>query len=304
MDKKPKNMPASVHKRLLNAARLSGEDFQYLATRYALERFLYRLSQSKHGKTFVLKGALLFQFWTRTPHRTTRDADLLSSGSPSVEHFEEVFREVCRQDVEDDGLQFLATSIQGEQIKEEDEYQGIRITGQARLGNARLPLQIDIGFGDAVTPGPTEIEYPTLLDFPAPKLLAYNRETVVAEKSQAMVDLGMANSRMKDFFDVWSLARQFDFDGAALSQALRATFQRRKTDIPSEVPLALSDEFANDATKRTQWNAFLRKGRLDTGGADFVEVVAFIRGFLQPLYEAIRRGTEHSATWKAPGPWS
>jgi predicted nucleotidyltransferase component of viral defense system len=208
----------------MNKAKDRGEDFQYILTRYVLERFLYRLSQSSLGNTFVLKGALLFQFWTKTPHRATRDADLLAQGAPSVDRFVEIFANLCNEKVADDGLIFLTASVQGEQIKAEDEYQGIRITAEARLGSARIPLQIDIGFGDAITPGPAEIEYPTLLDFPAPKLLAYNRETVVAEKFQAMVFLGMANSRMKDFFDVWTLAREFSFDGQALSQAIAATF--------------------------------------------------------------------------------
>jgi predicted nucleotidyltransferase component of viral defense system len=250
--KKPKDLAASVRARLMQTARQSGEEFQYVLTRYALERLLYRLSRSNEGKNFVLKGAMLFQLWTGTSHRPTRDLDLLSAGAPAVPRLEEVFRQVCGEQVEEDGLRFLATSIKGEQIKEQDEYQGIRIRGEAKLGNAKIPLQIDIGFGDTITPGPLEIEYPTLLDFPAPKLLAYNRETVIAEKFQAMVNLGMANSRMKDFFDVWSLARTFAFDGQPLSAAIAATFQRRKTDLPAEMPLALSEEFADDRTKQTQ----------------------------------------------------
>lgn len=301
--KKPKNLPASVRERLMNIARTGGEDFQYVLTRYALERLLYRLSKSEHASHFVLKGALLFQFWTRTPHRATRDLDLLALGQPSVAHFEEVFKDVCREAVEDDGLELLVRSIKGEQIKEEDEYQGIRIRGQAKLGNVRIPLQVDVGFGDAITPGPSEIQYPTLLDFPAPKLLAYNRETVVAEKFQAMVYLGMTNSRMKDFFDVWSLARDFEFDGALLSQAIAATFKRRNTAMPAGLPLALSDEFATDATKNTQWKAFLRKGTLDANGADLSAVVQFLRTFLGPVIETLPAGQAFTGTWKSSGPW-
>ncbi|HEY4310852.1 MAG TPA: nucleotidyl transferase AbiEii/AbiGii toxin family protein [Pirellulales bacterium] len=287
----------------MNIARTGGEDFQYVLTRYALERLLYRLSKSEHASHFVLKGALLFQFWTRTPHRATRDLDLLALGQPSVAHFEEVFKDVCREAVEDDGLELLVRSIKGEQIKEEDEYQGIRIRGQAKLGNVRIPLQVDVGFGDAITPGPSEIQYPTLLDFPAPKLLAYNRETVVAEKFQAMVYLGMTNSRMKDFFDVWSLARDFEFDGALLSQAIAATFKRRNTAMPAGLPLALSDEFATDATKNTQWKAFLRKGTLDANGADLSAVVQFLRTFLGPVIETLPAGQAFTGTWKSSGPW-
>ena len=301
--KKPTNIAASVRERLSQAAKRDGEDFQYVLTRYALERLLYRLSKSEHVRNFVLKGALLFQFWTRTAHRSTRDLDLLSNGSPSINHFEDVFRQVCRESVEDDGLEFVAESFHGEQIKEEDEYQGIRIRGEVKLGNARIPLQIDIGFGDAMTPGPVEIEYPTLLDFPAPKLWAYNRETVVAEKFQAMVNLGMTNSRMKDFFDVWSLAREFEFDGAALSKAIAATFKRRGTELRAGTPLALSDEFATDATKGTQWRAFLRKGSLSAEGQDFRDVVRFIGSFLGPVIEALGKAHSFTGRWQPPGPW-
>ena len=287
--KKPTNIAASVRERLTQAAKRDGEDFQYVLTRYALERLLYRLSKSAHAENFVLKGALLFQLWTHTAHRSTRDLDVLSKGSPSVPHFEEIFRQLCREAVEDDGLEFLESSVHGEQIKEEDEYQGIRIRGEAKLGNARIPLQIDIGFGDAMTPGPVEIEYPTLLDFPAPKLWAYNQETVVAEKFQAMVHLGMTNSRMKDFFDVWSLAREFEFDGDGLAKAIAATFKRRGTELPAAVPLALSHELANDDVKTTQWRAFLRKRTLAIASQDSREVVRFLREYLRPPSENFRQ---------------
>ena len=301
--KKPKDLAASVRARLMQAARRNNENFQYVLTRYALERLLYRLSHSSQGKNFVLKGAMLFELWVQTKHRPTRDLDLLSDGSPSVPRLEEVFRQVCGEIVEDDGLEFPASSLKGEQIKEEDEYQGIRIRGEAKLGNAKIPLQIDIGFGDTITPGPAEIEYPTLLDFPAPKLLAYNRETVVAEKFQAMVFLGMANSRMKDFFDLWSLARTFAFDGGQLSQAVAATFKRRKTELPADTPLALSEEFADDRAKQTQWAAFLRKGSLDAGGLDLKAVVNEIGNLLLPLLNALRSNGRFSGTWSPGGPW-
>lgn len=302
--KKPKDLAASVRARLLQAAHDSGEEFQYVLTRFALERLLYRLSHSDQGKQFVLKGAMLFQLWTGASHRPTRDLDLLSAGSPSVPRLEEAFRQVCGERVDEDGLRFLVSSIKGDQIKEDDEYHGIRICGEAKLGNAKIPLQIDIGFGDAITPGPQEIEYPTLLDFPAPKLLAYNRETVIAEKLQAMVFLGMANSRMKDFFDVCLLARTFAFDGASLAAAIAATFQRRKTELPAEAPLALSGEFADDRTKQTQWSAFLRKGSLDDGHFNLKTVVTEIENFLMPPLDALRANGRFSGIWKPGGPWS
>jgi len=301
--KTPKNLAASVRERLSQAAKKNGEEFQYVLTRYAMERLLYRLSRSKHAKHLILKGAMLFQYWTETSHRTTRDLDLLASGAPSVTRFEEVFREVCDVGVEDDGLEFFSSSIRGEQIKEEDEYQGIRIRGEAKLSNVRIPLQIDVGFGDAITPGPAEIEYPTLLEFPAPKLLAYNRETVIAEKFQAMVYLGIANSRMKDFFDVWSLAQTFDFDRSALSQAVHATFKRRGSTFPTELPLALTDEFAADSAKRKQWQGFVRKTTIGGKASSLEEVVSVIREFLAPILNSVASGKGMSGTWAPGGPW-
>lgn len=296
-------MAASVRERLTQAAKKNGEDFQYVLTRYALERFLYRLSQSEYVDKFILKGAMLFQYWTKTAHRSTRDLDLLGNGAPSAPRLAAIFQKVCETSVEEDGLEFVASSIKGEQIKEADEYQGIRIRGEAKLANVKIPLQIDIGFGDTITPGPSEIEYPTLLDFPAPKLLAYNRETVVAEKFQAMVQLGMTNSRIKDFFDVWSLARKFSFDGSALSEAVAATFKRRDTDIPKEPPIAFSEEFSKDSAKNTQWKAFLRKGKLASGEADLQIVVGDIWKFVGPLVDVLSKGESFSGNWKPGGPW-
>lgn len=210
----------------MNLSRERGEDFQLVLTRYGLERLLYRLAKSPHAKEFVLKGAMLFQLWTGEPHRSTRDLDLLGMGDPSADRLRQLFQKICSLSVPDDGLVFLTDAIQAELIKKADEYQGIRLRIEACLGSAHLPLQIDIGFGDAITPGPQVVTYPTLLEFPAPQLNAYPRETVIAEKFQSMVQLGIANSRMKDFYDVWTLARQFDFDGNGLCEAIRATFQR------------------------------------------------------------------------------
>lgn len=198
---------------------------------------------------------------------------------------------------------FRTETIHAEQIKEDEEYQGLRIRLEARLGNARIPIQIDIGFGDAVTPGPEEITYPTLLDFPAPVVQAYPRETVVAEKFQAMVRLGIANSRMKDFYDLWMLAGQFEFQGAILCDGIRATFDRRKTTLPAEPPLALTSEFAEDSAKKTQWQAFLRKGNLAAAGILLTDVIDTLAGFLMPPVDSIVRGETFGATWHPPGPW-
>lgn len=295
--RQPRDLAASVRQRLMNLSRERSEDFQLVLTRYGLERLLYRLAQSPHASEFVLKGAALFQLWTGQPHRSTRDLDLLGKGEPSTDRLRQLFQNVCSLSVADDGLMFLTDAIQAEQIKEEDEYQGIRLRIEARLGNARLPLQIDIGFGDAITPGPLVVTYPTLLEFPAPQLNAYPRETVVAEKFQAMVKLGMANSRMKDFYDVWTLARQFDFDGNGLSAAIRATFQRRQTALPTSTPLALTTEFSGDRQKATQWNAFLRKGKLIESPPPFAEVVTLLASFLMPPTQALVSNAPWDLRW-------
>jgi Nucleotidyl transferase AbiEii toxin, Type IV TA system len=202
-----KNLSASVRARLNNLARNQKEDFQELLSRYARERLLYRLNVSEYKERFILKGALLFSYWTGVPHRPTRDMDLLSYGEPEIALLEKVFRELCEIEVEPDGLEFQPGSVRGERIKDEEKYEGVRLHMTALLRNARIPMQIDIGFGDRVIPGPAEIDFPTLLDFPSPHLKSYPRETVVPEKFEAMVKLGMLNSRMKDFFDLWTLSR-------------------------------------------------------------------------------------------------
>lgn len=303
MKDKPKNMVASVQGRLQKLAKEQGEEFQLVLTRYCLERLLYRLSQSRHRDTFVLKGAMLFQLWTRQIHRPTKDLDLLGRGDNQPEQLANVFREVCQQAVEEDGLTFQIDALQAERIREDQEYQGSRITVPCLLGRMRVKLQIDIGFGDAITPAATEVNYPTMLDFPAPALLAYPKETVVAEKFQAMVMLGMSNSRMKDFYDLWILARDFTFEGAALSQAIQATFQRRQTTLPENLPLALRAEFYENADKQKQWQGFVRKSKLDTAGHDLAAIVDVLQDFLLPPTAALVKGQPFDMIWPTAGPW-
>lgn len=237
----PRDLTASVRQRLLNLSRARGEDFNLVLTRYALERFMYRLSRSSHGQKFVLKGAMLFPLWGGDARRPTRDLDLLGRGQNDVPSLEQTFREVLKTDVEPDGIMFLPESVRGERIREDEEYEGVRLRFEARLGAARVSVQVDVGFGDVVTPAAEETDYPVLLDFPAPRLLAYPRETAIAEKFEAMVKLGIANTRMKDFRDVWVLSREHSFDGVTLSVAISATFRRRGTSLPDGVPLALTD---------------------------------------------------------------
>ncbi len=296
-----KNLTASVRQRLMNLARARNEEFGLVLTRYGIERLLYRLSRSKYRGLFVLKGALLFELWTRHPHRPTRDLDLAGQRETTVDGMKEIFAEISAQPVESDGLIFDPKAVRAEMIREELAYQGVRVRCLARLGNARIPLQVDVGFGDAITPGPVKLEYPTLLDFPAPRLEAYPRETVVAEKFHALVKLGLTNSRMKDFYDLWILGREFKFEGRLLAQAIEATFRRQKTEMPAADPLPLTAEFAE--SKATQWRAFLRKSGLGAEGVTLERVTEDLRGFLLPPAHAVRAGRKFNRFWPQAGPW-
>ena len=221
---KQRNIPASVRQRLLNLSRERGEDFQALLTRFALERFLYRLSQSEHSDQFILKGALLFSLWSDDPHRATWDIDLLGHGPSTPDRLQEVFRQVCQVRCDDDGLTYLADSVTCFRIKEDQQYEGVRVQLRSQLGKARMRVQVDVGFGDTVVPPPRTVDYPSLLALSPARLRAYPPETVVAEKFQAMVLKAMANSRMKDFNDVWRIAQDFALEGPRLSRAIKATF--------------------------------------------------------------------------------
>jgi predicted nucleotidyltransferase component of viral defense system len=297
------NLPASVGDRLRAIAKKQGEQLQNVLNRYGLERWLYRLSQSPHRERFVLKGAMLFTLWSKEPHRKTRDLDLLGFGAKSLPEWEQVFRQVCLVEVEPDGLEMPADSVRSEIIRVEEEYAGTRIKLMAMLGKARIPLQIDVGFGDAVTPAPQELSFPTMLDFPAPSLRAYRPETVIAEKFHAMVDLGLRNTRMKDFYDVWKLSQQFEFDGGTMVEAIRATFSRRQTPLPSGAPLALSDKFASDSLKISQWAAFLRKSALKDREMKLTEVISLLERFLLPVLNAAQSGDRFAHRWSLGGAW-
>ncbi len=278
-----RNTPASVRARLLEKARTGKQEFNLVLTRYALERLLYRLSISAHADQFLLKGALLFDLWFDIPHRPTRDADLLGFGSAEIPHVAATFKDICAIDLED-GIRFQANSVQAAESRKEANYAGVRVTLVGLLDGARCPVQVDVGFGDAVTPGPEAVDYPVMLpEMPAPKLRAYPRYTVVAEKLEAIVSLGIANSRMKDYFDLWVLSRNGEFDGELLRRAIHATFERRGTPLPIGTPFGLSDEFARDSQKQTQWRAFLKKNAL--GELPLSEVVEGLREFLSPPLE-------------------
>ena len=268
-----------------------------------MERFLYRLSKSPHGEKLVLKGALMLATWGVSLTRPTKDIDLLGRVSNDIESIVGLVKEVCRLEVQPDGLVFGSTSVQGEQIAEEAEYRGVRVRFQGNLGTARVSMQIDVGFGDAVVPGPVTTDYPTILDLPTPRIRGYTRESVIAEKFHTMVRRGLLNSRKRDFFDVWTLSRQFDFDGGVLAAAVRETFARRDLEVAAR-PVALTKEFAEDTAKASQWQGFLRKSRLEGAPSELVAVVEAIAIFLGPVAEALHEGRGFEGRWEAPRPWS
>lgn len=276
-----RNLAASIRARLKQRADTTKQDFNLTLTHYGLERLLYRLSVSPHAANYLLKGALLFSLWYDQPHRPTRDADLLGFGPDDIDTAVSAFREICQIAVED-GIAFDPASVKGSVIRKEAGYGGVRIDLQAKLDGARIALQVDIGFGDAVTPAPESVSYPVLLeDLPAPQLRSYPKYTVVAEKFHAVCLLGMANTRMKDYFDLWVLLTEGALEPAELRRAVEATFARRQLAMPSALPSGLSEAFVQDAAKRKQWAAFLKKNRLEA--LDLAEVVALLRGEFQKL---------------------
>jgi hypothetical protein len=297
------NLAASVRQRLLNLSLQRGEEFQSLLVRYANERLIYRIAVSPHAADFVLKGAMLLYAWSAHPFRATQDVDLLGRGEITAEGLAAVFRELCEAEVADDGLVFVASTVRVGLIREDQEYGGLRVKLRAQLTTARMDLQVDVGIGDAVTPRPTLIDYPTLLDFPAPRLRAYSREASVAEKFHAMVDHGIENSRMKDFFDVWALSREFAFEGDRLASAIAATFRRRGTVIPEETPVAFTPLFAEDQGRLKQWKAFLVRARVANDPPTFGKVLALVADFLLPAAQAARTGNGFAHAWPAGGPW-
>ena len=256
------NVAASVRARLLNVAKAQGVDFNQVLVRFALERILYRLTQSQHADRFLLKGALLFTLWYDMPHRATRDADLLGFGASDLDSVAETFRDIAAVAV-DDGIAFDPASVTVEEIRKEAGYGGVRVIIAGELAKARCKTQIDVGFGDVVTPAPVDSVYPVLLDdLPAPRLRAYPTYTVIAEKLHAIALLGMTNSRLKDYFDLSVLLERETLDIDLLAKAIKATFDRRGMAVPDALPIGLSDEFALDSSRASLWLAFFKKNAL------------------------------------------
>lgn len=306
MKEKPiKNLAASVHQRLLDQARQSGRPFNELLQYFAMERFLYRLSRSKYAKTFVLKGALMLNVWERASlPRPTLDIDVLAKQiGNDVDSIVGAVREICEHAVVPDGITFDPATVRGNKIAEEAEYEGVRVRLRGRLGNARLSIQVDVGFGDVVVPAEEETVYPTILDFPPPHLRGYTRESTVAEKFETSVRHGDVNSRMKDFFDIWFLSRQFHFHGPTLAKAIREVFRRRGTELLPE-PLPLKPVFAADPRKAAQWRAFRKRNGLDAAPREFADLMTAVAEFLKPVAVAISAGSALRAQWSARTGWS
>lgn len=296
-----RDLGASVRQRLLNQARSQGRPFQELLQYFAMERFLYRLAKSPFADRFILKGALLLTAWRVPAARPTMDIDLAGKTNNELEHIRSLVGEVCEFATEPDGIEFAAGSIEVQRIKEDAEYEGVRVRFNATLAKARIPMQIDIGFGDVIVPRPIEIEYPAMLGFPPPVLMAYPKETVVAEKLEALTMLGLLNGRIKDYYDIALLARLSPFDGNLLAEAIRSTFRHRGTTIDA-TPVGLTEAFSADPARAVQWRAFVRRSRFDSEfGLD--EIVAQVRRFASAPLSATAREDSFNLKWMPGGPW-
>jgi predicted nucleotidyltransferase component of viral defense system len=301
-DRKPTNVAASVRARLLNLSRQRGEEFQLVLSDFATERLLYRLGVSPYSDRYILKGAMLFRLWSADRYRATWDLDLLGHGASSIEAVTTVIRDLCTIST-DDGIAFDLKSIAGEEIRIQGEYAGVRVKLLGHLADARIPMQIDIGFGDAVFPVPHRETYPTLLDLEPPQVLAYPREAVVAEKLEAVVTLGVTNSRMKDFYDLHQLATHFHFEGQSLTTAIQATFSRRKTPIPGPGLQELSTAFLATPARSALWVAFWKRSRVAGKAESIEEMSGILQSFFNPLLVAMQDGQTFSTRWQPKGPW-
>jgi predicted nucleotidyltransferase component of viral defense system len=301
--KEIRNLSASVLARLLTRARQTGDDYQNLITAFLSERFLYRLGASKVHDRFVLKGAMLLRLWADQPYRATRDLDFLRLGGGTAEAIRADVEEICTTKVAPDGVAFEPSSIRLEAIRPEDEYAGTRLSLVARCGSARVNFQVDVGIGDTPWPLPHSRSYPALLEFPAPTLLVYAPESVIAEKLEAIFVLGDRNSRIKDFFDLCHLAKSFEFDSATLAESIRRTFQNRHTPIPVEEPIGLTSAYWDNPARAPQIRAFARRAGLPIGPNAAGQILGLLRLFLLPILEDVRRGVSTKRKWMRGGPW-
>lgn len=301
---KIRDVPASIRQRLLNLAREQGIRFNSVLQRYAAERFLYRLSISAEVNRFTLKGAALFRVWTGQEMRPTRDVDFLSAGPEDHASIRAALDAICGSPCREDGVVFDSGTMRIANIREEQPDGGVRARIDGRLGQARLALQVDIGFGDVITPGPEEQDYPTLLDLPVPHLWTYPRETVVAEKLDAMVSRDQTNSRVKDLWDIACLARRFAFDGETLRTAIAETFRRRRTSFAAERPASLLPDYYEDFARTQHWQVLRRQIPTDADGPDrLVDAGEELQRFLGPVCDSLIEESPFPQAWSAGGPW-
>ena len=287
MKKDIKNIPASIRAKLQNKAKENNRPFSEILQYYGMERFLYRFSRSRYVDRFVLKGALLFTVWQIPERRATLDIDFLAHFDNQVTSIEKVIRDVCEIPIVSDGLIFNPENVKGQKIKEDADYEGVRIKLVGFLERARIPMQIDIGFGDIIYPKSETIDYPVILDLPKPRLKGYPVESVVSEKFEAMVKLGLLNSRMKDFYDIWLMMRQFDFNNSKLAEAVRRTFEHRKTSLPQNKPLFAAEIYDEKSDRQTLWKAFLKKGDIKHAPESLATVARKIEEFLNKAINSI-----------------
>lgn len=303
MTKPLTNIAASVRAKLLAGAQARGEDFSLVLQRYAAERFLYRLGACRQREHFVLKGAMLFALWGGSMYRATRDLDFTGYGQNEIQWLTEAVREICQTSCPADGLTFKPETIQAETIRDESDYGGFRVRLDVSLDGARIKLQVDVGFGNAIVPGAQEEDYPTLVNGPTPRIRAYPREAVVAEKLHAMVVLGSVNSRFKDFYDLYVLSHLFPFSGETLTASIAATFERRKTAIPEALPIALAPAFFADENRAGQWRAYLQRNALPGAPADFALVGERLSAFVGETLRALGERASFQRIWQPEGPW-
>lgn len=303
MKKDVKNIQASIRARLKNKTKEIDRPFSEILQYYGMERFLYRFSQSKYAEKFILKGALMFTVWQVPERRTTLDIDFSARFDNQIASIEKVIRDICKVPVLADGLMFDPKTVKGQKIKEDVDYEGVRVKFRGFLERTRVSMQIDVGFGDIIYPKPKIINYPVILDLPSPHLKGYPVESVVSEKFEAMVKLGLLNSRMKDFYDIWLLMRQFDFNGSKLAEALKRTFEHRKTLLPADRPLFTEEIYDEKSDRQTLWKAFLKKGDITHVPEKLSTTAKAIEEFLIKPLDAIRDGQKFNKDWKAPVSW-
>lgn len=303
MKKDIKNIQASVRAQLQNKAKEANRPFAEVLQYYGMERFLYRFSRSEYADKFILKGALMFTVWQVPQRRTTLDIDFSSTYDNQIATIEKVIRDICKASVAPDGLVFDSQTVKGQKIKEYADYEGIRVKFRGFLERSRIQMQIDVAFGDIIYPKPKVIDYPVILDFPKPHLKGYPAESVVSEKFEAMVKLGLLNSRMKDFYDIWLMMRQLDFNGLKLVKALKGTFEHRKTPLPEHKPLFAEEIYDEKSDRQTLWKAFLKKGAIKYVPEKLSATAGEIEKFLIKPLDAIRRSKEFSKEWKSDRTW-